>query len=227
MKSKTLPFRFKRSSKKATGSLSIASFKASSVTWVTLSMPSKPIHCSTKCADKPIGTGIGQHAFDFGLEGGRLLKFSFFSQLLQSSIRDARPKYGKAFGQFPVIDPRQAPVLVFSNALSQVEEFGMSENRCQNFLHRPLESIEVRPELIEQAHETVNLTELAGDPGTLYESGKDFATVFFSFPCPCCRRKFFFVCRGWPLSIKGCRNFDSVQVNLKRPLPWALEIFLI
>ena len=56
----------------------------------------------------------------------------------------------------------------------------MSENRCQNFLHRPLESIEVRPELIEQAHETVDLHGTGrATPGTLYESGKDFATVFF------------------------------------------------
>ena len=66
------------------------------------------------------------------------------------------------------------------DALSQVQEFGMSKNRCQNFLHRLLESIEVRPELIEQPHETVDLHGTGrATPGTLYEPGKDFATIFF------------------------------------------------
>ena len=93
----------------------------------------------------------------------------------------------------------------------------MSENSCQNFLHRLLESIEVRPELIEQPHETVNLHGTGrATPGTLYEAGKDFATVFFFVFLVLAIEENSFVGGGRPLSIKGRGDFDSVQVNLKR-----------
>ena len=93
----------------------------------------------------------------------------------------------------------------------------MSENRCQNFLHRLLESIEVRPELIEQPHETVDLHGTGrATPGTLYEPGKDFATVFFFVGLVVAIEENSLVGSGRPLGIKGGGDFNSIQVNLKR-----------
>ena len=44
-----------------------------------------------KVPNKPIGTGIGQHPFDFGFKDRRFLEFFLFSQFLQSGIRNTRP----------------------------------------------------------------------------------------------------------------------------------------
>ena len=93
----------------------------------------------------------------------------------------------------------------------------MGEHRCQNFLHRLLESIEVRSEFLEQAHETVDLHGTGrATPGTLYEPGKDFATIFFFVGLVVAIEENSFVGGRRPLSIKGRGDFDSVQENLKR-----------
>ena len=92
----------------------------------------------------------------------------------------------------------------------------MGKHRCQNFLHRLLESIEVRPELIEQAHESTDLHGTGrATPSTLDETGKDFATVFFFVFLVVAIEENSFVGGGRPLSIKGRGDFDSVEVNLK------------
>ena len=93
----------------------------------------------------------------------------------------------------------------------------MSENRCQNFLHRLLESIEVRPELIEQPHETVDLHGTGrATPCTLNKTGDDFATVFFFVILIVAIEENSLVRSGRPLVIKGGSNYNLVQMNLKR-----------
>ena len=93
----------------------------------------------------------------------------------------------------------------------------MSQNGGENLLHRPLESIEVGSEFMEQAHETVDLHGTGrATPSTLDETRKDFATVFFFVGLVLAIEENSFVGGGRPLSIKGGGDFDSVQVNLKR-----------
>ena len=84
-------------------------------------------------------------------------------------------------------------------------------------MHRPLESIEVGSEFIEQANETVDLHGTGrATPGTLYEPGKDFVTIFFFVGLLLAIEENSLGGSGRPLGIKGGGDFDSVQVNLKR-----------
>ena len=53
-------------------------------------------------------------------------------------------------------------------------------------------------------------------PGTLYETGKDFATVFFFVGLVVAVEENSLVGGGRPLCIKGCGDLDSIPVNLKR-----------
>ena len=92
----------------------------------------------------------------------------------------------------------------------------MSQHGGENLLHRPLESIEVGSEFMEQAHETVDLHGTGrATPSTLDEPGKDLATVFFFVFLVLAIEENSYVGGGRPLSIKGRGDFDSVQVNLK------------